>query len=206
MKTSPTFDYEQIFWEKGLSYIAGADEVGKGAFAGPVVAASVILPANKIFFSLEKINDSKKLSSKQREELDLVIKANAVCYNIATVGIEIINRSGIGVATDMALYEAVMGLPALAQHILVDAFYIKKIPSTLQTPIIKGDQKSYTIAAASIIAKVYRDKLMRDLDKQYGNYQFAKHKGYGTLIHRKLIKQYGLSPIHRTSFNLQKFV
>ncbi len=206
MKTSPTFNYEEQFWSKGLRYIAGADEVGKGAFAGPVVAAAVILPANKHFVLIDKINDSKQLSAKQREKLDVVIKDNAICYNIATIDIEDINKSGIGVATDMALYEAVMGLPALAQHILVDAFYIKNIPQTLQTPIIKGDQKSYTIAAASIIAKVYRDKLMTELDKQYENYKFAKHKGYGTLAHRKLIKQYGLCPIHRTSFNLQKFL
>ncbi len=206
MRSTPTFQYEQKFWKNGLVYIAGADEVGKGAFAGPVVAACVILPADKSFLSLEKINDSKLLSAKQREELDLVIKANAVCYNIATIEIDVINEKGIGIATDMALYEAVMGLPALAQHILVDAFYIKNIPQILQTPIIKGDQKSYSIAAASIIAKVYRDKLMTELDKEYGKYQFGKHKGYGTLTHRKLIKQFGLSPIHRTSFNLQKFL
>lgn len=205
MKSCPTFNFEKKLWNEGKQFIAGLDEVGRGAFAGPVVAAAVILP-QKLFPHCEEINDSKLLTAKKREELAEVIKQYAVSYAIAQIEVEVINLQGIGKATALAFMNAAKNLHKRPDHFLIDAFFINGFPQSMQTPIVKGDQKSFSIAAASIIAKVFRDNLMAKLGTQFSSYQFAKHKGYGTLEHRNAIKKFGLCPLHRTSFDLQKFL
>ncbi|MBA3724014.1 MAG: ribonuclease HII, partial [Candidatus Levybacteria bacterium] len=135
--TKPTFEHEQLHWDNGLQFIAGVDEVGRGCFAGPVVAAAVILPAG--FSATDKINDSKKLSAKVREELDLIIKEHAVAYSIAEISVPVINEIGIGKAAQLAFTKAIIGLETPAEHILVDAFLINTITPDIQTPIIHGD-------------------------------------------------------------------
>lgn len=204
IKSKPTFEYETVHWKNGLQFVAGVDEVGRGCFAGPVVAAAVILPSN--FTKTDKINDSKKLSAKVRKELATVIKEHALSYAIAEVPVSVINEVGIGKAAQMAFSKAVADLEKAPEHILTDAFPIQSISLHIQTPIIRGDGISISIAAASIIAKVYRDELMESLDLQYEVYDFATNKGYGTKKHREAIGKYGLSDLHRTSFNLSKFV
>ncbi|MGI8419052.1 MAG: ribonuclease HII [Candidatus Levyibacteriota bacterium] len=200
----PTFDFETKFWEQGLAHIAGVDEVGRGCFAGPVVAAAVILPSN--FAATDKINDSKKLSPKVRKELSEIIKKHALAYSIAEVSVTVINSIGIGKATQQAFKMAIANLDTAPEHILMDAFLIDAISPTVQTPIIHGDQLSISIAAASIIAKVYRDELMEQLHTQYTVYDFVTNKGYGTKKHRDAIGIHGLCDLHRTSFNLIKFL
>lgn len=202
--TRPTFEYETIHWNNGLQFVAGVDEVGRGCFAGPVVAAAVILPSN--FSKTDKINDSKKLSAKVRKELSEIIKEHALSYAIAEISVSVINEIGIGKAAQMAFAKAVSDLQKAPDHILTDAFPINAIALQVQTPIIRGDSLSISIAAASIIAKVYRDNLMESLHPQYEAYDFATNKGYGTKKHREAIGKFGLSDMHRTSFNLSKFV
>lgn len=191
---------ERKLWSSGYSLIAGIDEVGRGSWAGPVVAAAVVLPKN---WSLPKnMADSKQLRPKQREELAKIICQEAVCYSVAEVGLNVIDRCGIGKATQRAFRKAVKGLEATPDFHLVDAFYIRYLPKSKQLPVVKGDQKSASIAAASIIAKVYRDKLMKSLSRSFPEYRFGQHKGYGTKIHQEAIKSYGFSPVHRRSFDL----
>jgi ribonuclease HII len=200
----PTFQYENALWKKGIQHIAGVDEVGRGCFAGPVVAATVILP--QTFSTTYKINDSKKLSAKARQELEPIIKKEAIAYAIAEISVSTINELGIGKATQKAFTKAIMDLPIAPDHILMDAFLIETIAPNVQTPIVHGDQLSITIAAASIIAKVYRDNLMKRLHSQYPCYDFETNKGYGTRKHREAIQQYGLCELHRTSFHLTKYL
>lgn len=200
----PTFNEEQLLWNKGLNFVAGVDEVGRGCFAGPVVTAAVILPQG--FSSSIPVNDSKKLSAPIRRELAGVIKQQAISFAIAEVSVEVINQHGIGKATQQAFAQAVKNLSKQPDHILIDAFYIDDLPRANQKPIIHGDGISISIAAASIIAKVYRDELMEKLHTQYEHYDFATNKGYGTKKHRDAIGKYGLCDLHRTSFNLNKFL
>lgn len=199
----PTFQEEQLLWNKGLNFVAGVDEVGRGCFAGPVVTAAVILPQD--FISSVPVNDSKKLSPKIRAELAEVIKERAISFAISEVSVGVINQIGIGKATQIGFVQAIKQLSKNPDHILIDAFYIDGLPKGNQKPIIHGDGISISIAAASIIAKVYRDELMEKLHEQYEAYDFATNKGYGTKKHREAIKQYGLCNLHRTSFNLSKF-
>ncbi len=199
----PTFEHERKYWDAGIQHVAGVDEVGRGCFAGPVVAAAVVLPSN--FKATDKINDSKKLSAKVRKELSAIIKEHALSYSIAEISVPVINKIGVGKAAQMAFTQAVKNLKHEPQHILMDAFLIQSITPKMQTPIIKGDSISISIAAASIIAKVYRDELMEKLHSQYEKYDFFTNKGYGTKKHREAIKQFGLCDLHRTSFNLSKF-
>lgn len=201
---STTFDEEQILWQKGFKYVAGVDEVGRGCFAGPVVAAAVVLPQD---FDINiGVNDSKLITAKKREILSEYIIKNAVSYSIATVSVEVINELGIGSAAQEAFYEAVTGLSISAEYILVDAFYIRKINKNIQKAIVHGDRISVSIAAASIIAKVYRDRLMTEFQSEYPQYDFGTNKGYGTLRHREALKKYGLSNLHRTSFRIGRFL
>lgn len=200
----PSFKEEVLLWQQGFKYIAGVDEVGRGCFAGPAVAAAVIL--SKDFDLNIGVNDSKLLSASKREMLSKYIKKNAVSYSIATTPVGVINEHGIGMAVQEAFYDAVTGLNVRADYILVDAFYIKKIDKKAQKPLIHGDRISISIAAASIIAKVYRDRLMTDYHSEYPQYNFADNKGYGTLRHREALKKYGLSSLHRTSFKLGRFL
>lgn len=203
-KQKPTFEYELKLWERGLQYIAGVDEVGRGCFAGPVVAAAVILPQH--FSATDKIDDSKRLSPKIRKELATIIKKHAIAYTIAEISVSIINEIGIGKAAQQAFAKSVQGLKKEPDHILIDAFTITGLPRKKQTPIIYGDSISISIAAASIIAKVYRDALMERMHNNYKVYDFFSNKGYGTKKHREAIGKYGLCDLHRTSFSLEKFL
>lgn len=201
--TKPTFEHEQLLWQQGLKHIAGVDEVGRGCFAGPVVAAAVILPST--FTATDGINDSKKLSPKKRKELETIIKKHALAYSIAEIPVDVINNVGIGKATQQAFVHAINSLSVPPDHILIDAFFIEGLNKNIQKPIIHGDSISLSIAAASIIAKVYRDELMERVHEKYLPYDFATNKGYGTKKHQDAIRTFGLSDFHRTSFNLGKF-
>lgn len=202
--TKPTFDEENILWKQGFRYIAGVDEVGRGCFAGPVVAAAVILPIG--FNATDEINDSKLLNPEKRKKLDGIIKETSVCYSIAEISTEIINETGIGKATQKAFHKAIKMLKTEPEYIFIDAFYIDNLSRKNQKPIVHGDGKSITIAAASIIAKVYRDELMQKLHVKFPQYDFYQNKGYGTKKHQEAIAKYGLCDLHRKSFNLADFL
>lgn len=197
----PTYSEEYTLLQKGYRYIAGVDEVGRGAFAGPVVAAAVILPPDFKFFS--ELNDSKILPKEKREQLALIIKLYAVSYAVAEVPLHEINRFGIGRAAQKAFSQAIGKLSVVPDYILIDAFKLNKPHKLKQKAIIHGDALSASIAAASIIAKVYRDHVMELLDREYPQYGFRMHKGYGTALHRRKIAEYGLCPLHRTSFKIR---
>lgn len=180
----------------GCSLICGVDEAGRGPLAGPVTAGAVILPKDCMILYL---NDSKKLSEKRREELFWEIREKAVSYSVGIVGPERIDEINILQATYEAMRQAVSGLGVVPDLLLNDAVTIPEL-AIPQVPIIKGDAKSVSIAAASILAKVTRDHLMEEYDKQFPQYGFAKHKGYGTAAHVAAIREFGPCPIHRRSF------
>lgn len=182
--------------EYAAQIVCGIDEVGRGPLCGPVVAGAVILPKD---CNILYINDSKKLSEKKREEVNLAIKEEAIAYGIGVVSPERIDEINILQATFEAMRMAIDSLEVKPDILLNDAVEIPLV-DIKQVPIIKGDAKSYSIAAASIIAKVYRDHLMYEYDKLYPEYSFASNKGYGTAAHIDAIKKYGLTPIHRRSF------
>lgn len=204
MKTNkiPSFKYERLLWKKGLRFIAGVDEVGRGAFAGPLIGAAVILPQG---FKINGIKDSKLLNYKKRKELSKYIIKHASFYVISKVNVNYINKFGIGKATEKALINSIQKLKNF-DFALVDGYKLKNFDDNLQKGIIHGDSISVSIAAASIIAKVYRDNLMIKLHERYPEYNFLQNKGYGTKFHRQALKKYGLSKIHRTSFNLNKYL
>jgi len=190
-------EFEQQAIADGYQFIAGVDEVGRGCLAGAVVAAAVILDLSKPL--PQGLNDSKKISAKKRERLDAEIRANAVCFAIAQVEAEEIDRINILQATKKAMRLAIEQLDPAADFLLIDAVQLKEL-TTPQKAIIHGDAISASIAAASIIAKTYRDNLMAELDKIYPEYNFARHVGYGTKAHFEAIKQHGACDIHRKSF------
>ncbi|HEX7456070.1 MAG TPA: ribonuclease HII [Candidatus Nanoarchaeia archaeon] len=199
MKPIADFGYEEQLWQKGLNNIAGIDEVGRGAWAGPVVAAAVVFPSfSRPSFQLF---DSKLLQPKQREDLSEKIRQNA-SVGIGMIGVPTINKIGIGKATQKAFKSAIRSLTIECQHYLIDAFYIRYWTRENQLPIIKGDKYCASIAAASVVAKVYRDNLMRGLAEKYPQYGFDIHKGYGTAFHQDAIRKHKLSSIHRKSFDL----
>ncbi|MEZ0311079.1 MAG: ribonuclease HII [Myxococcota bacterium] len=188
-------NYERPLWQSGL-LVAGCDEVGTGPLAGPVVAAAVILPAGT---SIAGIDDSKKLDAPTRERLAVEIRACAVAFSIASCDVEIIDRLNIYHAALEAMRRAVTGLTAAPQHVLVDA---RRVPglSCQQTPIVKGDSLSQSIAAAAILAKVHRDDLMLRYSEQYPGYGFHSHKGYSAPEHFAALDKLGPCAIHRRSF------
>lgn len=188
-------DFENELYKTGIKYIAGVDEVGRGPLVGPVVCAAVILPPEYIN---EEINDSKKLSEKKREMLYDVIFDNALAIGIGISSEKVIDKINILEATKKAMLEAIDNLKIKPEHILIDAVKLDTlIPST---SIIKGDAKSQSIAAASIIAKVTRDRMMILLDKEYPMYDFKHNKGYGTKKHIEAIYKYGVLDSHRKTF------
>ncbi len=188
---------EDEFHKKGIKYIAGIDEAGRGPLAGPVVVASVIMPEDSM---IEGVNDSKKVSEKKREKLyDLIIE-EAISYSVAIIGHDEIDEINILNATKKGLTSCVNELDVKPDLIIVDALNKIDTKGIPYQSIIKGDAKCYSIAAASIIAKVTRDRIMREWDLVYPQYGFAGHKGYGTAKHIQAIKEYGLCPIHRKSF------
>lgn len=259
----PSFEFEEYYSRKGFEYIIGADEVGRGAFAGPVVVGSVVFPKN---IHIDGINDSKLLSPQKREFLFEIIIQKALYYSIDEISVLIINKVGIWKATQIAFRKSVSNIlhnlnsknrdknnsqiysssesvfagesrsletnssrPASLRvqggqssnnkvllksynhsyFLLVDGFhirYVKGIGIKNQKAIIKGDQKSVSISAASILAKVYRDNVMKKLHARFPEYRFDIHKGYGTNLHQEMIKKHGLCRLHRTSFNLSKFI
>lgn len=187
-------EYERKYSE--FKYICGIDEAGRGPLAGPVVAGAVILPANCY---IEYLNDSKKVSEKRRELLFNEIKEKALAYGVGVVSPEVIDDINILEATYLAMKQAIDSLSVRPQMLLVDAVHIPGV-GIPQAGIIKGDAKSVSIAAASIIAKVTRDRMMRDYDSLYPEYGFAGHKGYGTKQHYEALRRFGKCPIHRNSF------
>lgn len=204
MNKKPTFKEENALWKRGYKFVAGIDEVGRGAFAGPVVVGAVVFPRN--FSPTDGINDSKLLKPRRREFLSRIIKKDAYCFSLAEISVWAINKYGIGKATQMAFRKAIRLLRVKPDYLLIDAFYVRNMNRKNQKPIKKGDQKSVSIAAASIVAKVHRDRLMKKLSVKYPQYKFAKNKGYGTKEHQKALKKFGLSRLHRTSFNLSRFL
>lgn len=187
--------FEKTYWDQ-YPYIAGIDEVGRGPFAGPVMTAAVILPRD---CRIMHINDSKKLSPRRREELYLEIQEKALAIGIGRVEPDEIDRINILQATYKAMREAVGKLKLRPDMLLIDAVHIPEL-DVKQVSIIKGDAKSQSIAAASIIAKVSRDHIMEEYDKIYPGYEFASNKGYGTAAHIQALKELGPCPIHRRSF------
>lgn len=188
-------EFETELYESGINYIAGIDEVGRGPLVGPVVTAAVILP--KDFYD-ERINDSKKLTEKKRELLYDVIMENAVSVGIGISSEDVIDEINILEATKKAMIEAINNLSVKPEHLLIDAVKLNiDIP---QTSIIKGDAKSESIAAASIVAKVTRDRMMIELDKIHPEYDFKHNKGYGTKKHIEAIEKYGIIKEHRKTF------
>lgn len=194
-------EIENMLYDKGYKYICGVDEAGRGPLCGPVVAAAVILKKGDI---IEGVNDSKKLSEKKREKLYEDIMAQAISVGIGISDVDVIEDINILNATKKAMCEAISNLEIKPEYVLIDGNQPIDISIPFDT-VVKGDLKSESIAAASIIAKVTRDRLLREYDKKYPEYGFAKHKGYGTKAHIEAIKKYGLTPIHRPSF-CSKFV
>lgn len=188
-------DYEKKYYDAGYNLVAGIDEAGRGPLAGPVCVAIVIMPQDDI---IEEINDSKKLSEKKREMLYDKIINTAISYHIEFVDEKTIDRINILNATKLGMLKCINNIPVTPEIVLIDAV---KIDSDVKTEsVIHGDALSYNIAAASILAKVSRDRLMVELDKKYPEYNFKKHKGYGTKEHIEALKKYGKCDIHRDSF------
>lgn len=193
----PDYEFEKAASDSGFSCICGVDEAGRGPLAGPVCAAAVILPAGAV---IEGLDDSKKLTEKKREKLYDIIKQTAVAYSVAYGTLEEIETVNILEATYLAMNRAIEGLTVKPDFALIDG---NRVPRGIKIPcetIVKGDSKSMSVAAASVLAKVTRDRLMLEYDKKYPEYNFKKHKGYGTKEHTELIKQYGPCEIHRLSF------
>ncbi len=224
LRTENNLQFEKALWDKGVSLIAGVDEVGRGALAGPMVVCALILKQNDLLRVYElltnndigkdspeeqekhktylQIADSKLLTPKKRDVLNDFILKNCVCYSIYQVTNQDIDDLGLSVCTQKAFSGAVKSLTPKPEHILTDSFTIKDFPQVVQTNITAGDRASMTISAASIVAKVFRDKLMRDLGRtpEFAMYDLAKHKGYGTKLHLQKISQHGVSALHRTTF------
>ena len=190
-------EIEKDLYEKGFQKIAGIDEAGRGPLAGPVVVAGVIMPQDSM---IEGVNDSKKVSEKKREKLYDLILEQAIRYSVAIIGQDVIDEINILNATKQGVTKVVEGLEVKPNLILVDALTHIDTKGIPYDSIVKGDAKCYNIAAASIIAKVTRDRIMRQWDEVYPQYGFEKHKGYGTAKHISAIKEYGICPLHRKSF------
>lgn len=188
--------YEKEYYEKGYKYIAGVDEAGRGPLAGPVFAAAVIFDKDTV---INEINDSKKLSEKKREELFDVIREKALCYAIVSADEKEIDRINILAATLKCFNRAVSDLSITPDIALIDGNRVGEMPVAART-IVKGDANSMSIAAASILAKVARDRYITEMSHLYPEYNFQKHKGYGTKEHLELIAKHGPSPIHRLTF------
>jgi ribonuclease HII len=196
--------YERELWQQGTTLVAGVDEAGCGPLAGPVVAAAVLFPCSwletGLFSKLRGLNDSKQLDEEQREKFfDVIVNHPGIRHAIAVIDVEMIDRINIRQAAWRGMQQALDQLDPKPQHVLVDGLKIKWLPYP-QTALVQGDGKSYSIAAASVLAKVTRDRLMHDYDRQFPGYGFAEHKGYATPQHYAAIKALGACPIHRRSF------
>ena len=189
-------NFERVLWKSGIQSIAGVDEVGVGPLAGPVVAAAVVFPPGT---ELAGIDDSKRLDPEQRVKMEAAIRRSAAAIGIGSADVDEIDRLNIYHAALLAMRRAVEALPSAPQHLLIDARTIPGV-SIPQNSFFKGDGINFSIAAASIVAKTYRDRLMEELEKTYPGYGFAQHKGYGTPEHQAAIRGLGPCPIHRMSF------
>jgi ribonuclease HII len=200
-KLLPTLDYEISAWSQGCRCVAGLDEAGRGAWAGPVVAAAVILPPDDpyLLHCLDGVRDSKQLAPAKRELLLDVICAQAVAVGVGAVPPADVDALGIVAATCQAMALALQALSPSADYLLIDYLPLPDSPLP-QVSLPKGDAHVLSIAAASIVAKVSRDRMMVDLDRQFPGYGFAQHKGYGTAVHQAALASLGPSPIHRFSF------
>lgn len=196
METVDLYHYEKELWNQGITLVAGMDEVGRGPLIGPVVTACVILPHD---FVLEGLTDSKKLSEKKREEYYPYIMEHALSVGIGIMDEKVIDQVNIYEATKLAMYQAVENCAIQPQHVLIDAMKLEKLKMP-STSIIKGDSKSISIAAASVVAKVTRDRMMIELDRKYPMYGFKNHKGYPTKKHIEAIQKYGLIDGYRLTF------
>ena len=205
MVINPDLRFERRLWRSGLEIVAGLDEVGRGALAGPVaVAAVVLMNTPHLARTLAGVRDSKQLTALERERLTPGIQRFSPAWGIGFSSAEEIDWLGIVAATRLAAARALEALPLLPDYLLTD-FRLELPELDLpQTALVKGDQRSLSIAAASILAKTARDAHMRELDSQYSQYGFARHKGYGTLLHRQAILQSGFSPIHRKTFSFRE--
>ena len=190
------YDYEGMFYDEGLYHVAGVDEVGRGPIAGPVTVAAVILPPMTL---IPGLNDSKKLTEEKREALYDIIMNEAVAVSCISYSPEKIDELNIYEATRQAMYEAIRTLDVPAEAVVADAMKLPDLTIPVES-IIKGDSKSANIAAASIIAKVTRDRYMKSLDEEYPGYGFGIHKGYYTELHKEAVEQQGVTPLHRKSF------
>lgn len=200
----PDLKIERKLWQKGYTYIAGIDEVGRGSWAGPLVVAAVILPQN--FKIPANLADSKLLKHSQRLKLSKIIKQLAIAYSVVEISASRINKVNIGKASHEAFRKVLRELTPSADYCLIDAFYIKHFSKKRQKAVKNGDKICASIAAASIVAKVYRDNLMKRLHFKYPNYGLGRHKGYGTRLHQAAIKTFGFTRIHRTVYNLQYLI
>jgi ribonuclease HII len=196
------FEFERGLVQQGIREIAGVDEAGRGPLAGPVVAAAVSFPIawidDGLPAELEGLNDSKQLTATQRERYFEFLHSSApICFAIAQVEVDDIDRINILAATHRAMNQAIEQIQP--QHVLMDGLHVKSVRRP-QTALVKGDSRSYSIAAASVLAKVTRDRIMLDYDRQFPGYGFAEHKGYGTARHMAALAAHGPCPIHRRSF------
>ncbi len=197
----PHIEYEKQLWEEGFQVVAGLDEAGRGAWAGPVYAAAVVLPGDeRICDLLSGVRDSKRMTAKQRQRWEGCIKSASVAWAVGSASHSEIDELGIVPATCLAMQRAIEEINNPPNYLLVDYISIQDCASP-QLSIPKGDCQSLSIAAASVLAKVARDTVMRSLDEQYPGYGFARHKGYGTRAHRAALQQNGLLPIHRKTFH-----
>ena len=206
----PNLDFELAFWRDGYRCVAGVDEAGRGAWAGPVVAGAVILPVaderiariwtrSRLFREIARVNDSKQLSPRVREELFEPIRAHAVTCATGAASHEEIDALGILRASHLAMYRAIAALSPVPDALLIDALVLPEL-EVPQQGIIHGDALALSIAAASILAKVTRDRLMCELDATIPGYHFAQHKGYGTAAHQEALRELGPSSVHRRSY------
>lgn len=191
------YEYEKRLWSQGYENIAGCDEAGRGPLFGPVVAASVILPHD---FVLEGLNDSKKLTEKKREEYYPIIMENALAVGVSIVSAKEIDEINIYEASRQGMLRAIDSMNIKPDYIITDAMPLDGFTNTFHESIIKGDAKSITIAAASVIAKVTRDRLMYEEDKKHPQYEFARHKGYPTKKHIELLNKYGIIDGYRLTY------
>ncbi|MGN6359816.1 MAG: ribonuclease HII [Thermomicrobiales bacterium] len=204
-RAAPGLHHEAALAAAGFRLIAGVDEAGRGAWAGPLLAAAVVLPAvengtaDQLLADLAGVNDSKQLSHRQREALLLPIMQHAVAVGIGQVEADELDAIGLGAANRLAWRRAIAALPQPPDHLLLDAFRLPAL-ATPQTAIVRGDSESLSIAAASIIAKVTRDRLLATLDRAHPLYGFARHKGYGTAMHQAALRAHGPCAAHRRSF------
>lgn len=201
---TPDLSIEQSLWDQGLCRLGGIDEAGRGAWAGPVSAAVVILPPDPTILQiLQGVRDSKLMTPIQRETWEKLIRDNCLDWGVGFASSPEIDEIGILPATRLAAMRALQGLSISPDHLITDYLKLPEIPIP-QIPLVKGDRRSLSIAAASVLAKTSRDAIMRQLGKDFPLYGFAKHKGYGTRLHQEAIRTFGLCGVHRKTFDIQK--